>query len=94
MSFEQVHALYKDSLYGHSPVMDQEGRLRADYKELAPEVQDRVKQLWDQVSNDNLYELTVTKRCSCVSSVSGSKGWTTRLTSIRTSRSPTWPRLR
>ncbi|MBD9609166.1 enoyl-[acyl-carrier protein] reductase/trans-2-enoyl-CoA reductase (NAD+) [Pseudomonas sp. PvR086] len=55
---EQVYALYKDSLYGHSPVMDQEGRLRADYKELAPEVQDRVKQLWDQVSNDNLYELT------------------------------------
>lgn len=55
---EQVYALYKDSLYGHSPVMDQEGRLRADYKEQAPEVQDCVKQLWDQVSNDNLYELT------------------------------------
>ncbi|WP_210640873.1 MULTISPECIES: enoyl-ACP reductase FabV [unclassified Pseudomonas] len=55
---EQVHALYKDSLYGHSPVMDEEGRLRVDYKELAPQVQDRVKQLWDQVSTDNLYELT------------------------------------
>ncbi|MNP31351.1 putative reductase [compost metagenome] len=55
---EQVYALYKDSLYSHSPVMDEEGRLRADYKELAPEVQDRVKQLWDQVSTDNLYELT------------------------------------
>ncbi|RON05394.1 enoyl-ACP reductase FabV [Pseudomonas brassicacearum] len=55
---EQVYALYKDSLFGHPPVMDEEGRLRADYKELAPEVQDRVKQLWDQVSNDNLYELT------------------------------------
>src|SRR5207253_557443 len=55
---EQVHGLYKDSLYGQSPCMDPEGRLRADYKELAPEVQDRVKQLWDQVTNDNLYELT------------------------------------
>ncbi|APC14423.1 trans-2-enoyl-CoA reductase [Pseudomonas frederiksbergensis] len=55
---EQVYALYKDSLFGHPPVMDEEGRLRADYKELAPEVQERVKQLWDQVSNDNLYELT------------------------------------
>ncbi len=55
---EQVYGLYKDSLYSESPVMDQEGRLRADYKELAPEVQERVKQLWDQVSNDNLYELT------------------------------------
>lgn len=38
--------------------MDEEGRLRADYKELAPEVQERVKLLWDQVSNENLYELT------------------------------------
>lgn len=55
---EQVYALYKDSLFGHPPVMDEDGRLRADYKELAPEVQDRVKQLWDQVSSDNLYELT------------------------------------
>lgn len=55
---EQVYALYKDSLFGHPPVMDEEGRLRADYKELAPEVQERVKLLWDQVSNENLYELT------------------------------------
>lgn len=55
---EQVYGLFADSLYNPSPVVDQEGRLRADYKELAPEVQDRVKQLWDQVSNDNLYELT------------------------------------
>ncbi|MDD2053972.1 trans-2-enoyl-CoA reductase family protein [Pseudomonas putida] len=55
---EQVYALYKDSLYGQPPCMDDEGRLRADYKELAPEVQERVKQLWDQVSNENLYEMT------------------------------------
>lgn len=31
---EQVYSLYKDSLCGDSPHMDQEGRLRADYKEL------------------------------------------------------------
>jgi enoyl-[acyl-carrier protein] reductase/trans-2-enoyl-CoA reductase (NAD+) len=55
---EQVYSLYKDSLYGNPPVLDDEGRLRADYKELAPEVQDRVKQLWDQVSDENLYEMT------------------------------------
>ena len=55
---EQVYALYKDSLYGDSPCMDQEGRLRADYKELSPAVQARVQQLWDQVTSDNLYELT------------------------------------
>jgi len=55
---EQVYGLYKDSLYGNSPCMDQEGRLRADYKELSPSVQARVQQLWDQVTSDNLYELT------------------------------------
>ena len=55
---EQVYTLYKDSLYGDSPCMDQEGRLRADYKELSPAVQTRVQQLWDQVTSDNLYELT------------------------------------
>ena len=55
---EQVYALYKDSLYGDSPCMDQEGRLRADYKELSPAVQARVQQLWDRVTSDNLYELT------------------------------------
>jgi len=38
--------------------MDEEGRLRADYKELDPEVQARVQQLWNQVTSDNIYELT------------------------------------
>jgi enoyl-[acyl-carrier protein] reductase / trans-2-enoyl-CoA reductase (NAD+) len=55
---EQVCGLYKDSLYGDSPRMDQEGRLRADARELNPAVQARVQQLWDQVTTDNLYELT------------------------------------
>lgn len=32
---EQVYGLYKDSLYNSEPVIDEEGRLRADYKELA-----------------------------------------------------------
>lgn len=51
---EQVYGLYKDSLYNSEPVIDEEGRLRADYKELQPQVQDRVKQLWDQVTSENL----------------------------------------
>ncbi|MFZ4832276.1 enoyl-ACP reductase FabV [Rouxiella sp. Mn2063] len=55
---EQVYGLYKDSLYGTTPHTDTEGRLRADYKELQPEVQDRVAELWDQVTNDNIDELT------------------------------------
>ncbi|MCT6706899.1 bifunctional NADH-specific enoyl-ACP reductase/trans-2-enoyl-CoA reductase, partial [Staphylococcus aureus] len=47
-----------DSLCGSEPHMDQEGRLRADYKELDPEVQNQVQQLVDQVTNDNIYQLT------------------------------------
>ena len=30
---EQVYGLYKDSLYNSEPVIDEEGRLRADYKD-------------------------------------------------------------
>jgi enoyl-[acyl-carrier protein] reductase/trans-2-enoyl-CoA reductase (NAD+) len=55
---EQVYRLYKDSLYGAAPLVDDEGRLRADYKELDPDVQARVQQLWNQVTSDNIYELT------------------------------------
>lgn len=55
---EQIHGLYKDSLYGPHPHQDAEGRLRTDAKELAPAVQDRVQQLWPQVTNDNLHQLT------------------------------------
>jgi enoyl-[acyl-carrier protein] reductase / trans-2-enoyl-CoA reductase (NAD+) len=55
---EQVYGLYRDSLYGKLPRVDEEGRLRADCKELDPDVQARVAQLWNQVSNDNIYELS------------------------------------
>jgi enoyl-[acyl-carrier protein] reductase/trans-2-enoyl-CoA reductase (NAD+) len=56
--FEQVYGLYEESLYGSAPHIDDEGRLRADYKELAPDVQNEVQALWDKVTNDNIYELT------------------------------------
>ena len=55
---EQVYGLFKESLYGSSPILDDAGRLRADYKELAPEVQDEVTKLWPTVTNENLNELT------------------------------------
>lgn len=55
---EQVDGLYRDSLYNAQPILDEEGRLRADYKELAPEVQEPVAAQWDLVTNENLYETT------------------------------------
>jgi len=51
---EQVHGLYAESLYGSAPHLDEEGRLRADYKELSPQVQSRVQELWPQVTDGNL----------------------------------------
>ena len=55
---EQLYTLYAESLYGAKPCLDDEGRLRTDYKELAPEVQGKVEQLWNQVQDDNIAELT------------------------------------
>jgi enoyl-[acyl-carrier protein] reductase/trans-2-enoyl-CoA reductase (NAD+) len=55
---EQVYGLYKESLYSLTPRVDDEGRLRADYKELDAAVQARVLELWNQVTSDNLNELT------------------------------------
>ncbi|MDB6061055.1 MAG: trans-2-enoyl-CoA reductase [Verrucomicrobiaceae bacterium] len=55
---EQVNGLFRDSLYGAKPVLDNEGRLRADGKELRPEVQNKIAELWPLVTNENLNELS------------------------------------
>jgi len=55
---EQVYGLFRDSLYGFAPHIDNEGRWRADFKELAPAVQQRVTELWQQVTTENIPTLT------------------------------------
>ena len=55
---EQVDLLFRESLYGHTPHIDDDGRWRADYKELEPEVQKAVADLWSKVETDNIGELT------------------------------------
>jgi enoyl-[acyl-carrier protein] reductase/trans-2-enoyl-CoA reductase (NAD+) len=55
---EQVDLLFRESLYGNTPRLDDDGRWRADYKELAAEVQDEVASLWSQVESDNIGSLT------------------------------------
>lgn len=55
---EQVDGLFRDSLYNASPILDNEGRLRADLKELDPSVQDQVNDLWPQVTSENLNQLS------------------------------------
>jgi len=51
---EQIDSLFRDSLYGSDPCLDEEGRLRADRKELDPAVQDAVAALWDGIDTDTL----------------------------------------
>lgn len=55
---EQVDGLFRDSLYGENPQLDEEGRLRADRRELDPSVQEAVAALWQQINTDTLRELS------------------------------------
>jgi enoyl-[acyl-carrier protein] reductase/trans-2-enoyl-CoA reductase (NAD+) len=55
---EQVDGLFRDSLYADEPYLDEEGRLRADRKELDPEIQSAVGALWDDINTDTLRELS------------------------------------
>jgi enoyl-[acyl-carrier protein] reductase/trans-2-enoyl-CoA reductase (NAD+) len=55
---EQIYALYKDNLYGATPTLDAEGRLRTDYAELDLEVQAEVERNWDIIDNDTIPTMT------------------------------------
>lgn len=55
---EQIDLLFRESLYGAAPRIDDDGRWRADYKEMEPAIQDEVARLWQQVSTENLAELS------------------------------------
>jgi len=55
---EQIDGLFRDSLYSAAPYLDEEGRLRADGKELDPAVQAAVAKLWDGINTDTLRELS------------------------------------
>ena len=55
---EQVYGLFRESLYGFAPHVDADGRWRADYKELAPAIQQEVAQLWSQVTTETIGVMT------------------------------------
>jgi enoyl-[acyl-carrier protein] reductase/trans-2-enoyl-CoA reductase (NAD+) len=55
---EQVYGLFKNSLYGVAPILDDEGRLRADGLEMRPEIQQAVSDMWEAVSTENLHDTT------------------------------------
>lgn len=55
---EQVYRLFREGLYSEAPQYDEEGRLRADAWELQPDIQQRVEQMWNQTTTENLYEVS------------------------------------
>jgi enoyl-[acyl-carrier protein] reductase/trans-2-enoyl-CoA reductase (NAD+) len=55
---EQIDGLFRDSLYSDSPYLDEEGRLRADSKELDPATQEAVAKLWKDINTETLRQLS------------------------------------
>ncbi len=55
---EQIYQLFTQCLYGDTPTLDDVGRWRVDTLELDDSLQDAVKSLWEQVTSDNLHELS------------------------------------
>jgi enoyl-[acyl-carrier protein] reductase / trans-2-enoyl-CoA reductase (NAD+) len=55
---EQIDSLFRDSLYNAAPQLDEEGRLRADRRELDPAIQAAVASLWERINTDTLHELS------------------------------------
>lgn len=56
---EQIQRLFHDRLYsGQSAPVDEQNRLRLDDWELRDEVQNACREIWQQVQDDNIYQLT------------------------------------
>jgi enoyl-[acyl-carrier protein] reductase/trans-2-enoyl-CoA reductase (NAD+) len=56
---EQIARLFRDHLGpGRTPALDSGGRIRIDDLEMAPDVQQRVSELWGEVTTENLFSLT------------------------------------
>ena len=58
-SIEQAYRLFSEHLYADGGTkVDSKGRIRIDDWELRSDVQEEVARLWDQLSTDNIYELS------------------------------------
>jgi enoyl-[acyl-carrier protein] reductase/trans-2-enoyl-CoA reductase (NAD+) len=56
---EQINRMFRYQLYKEGgPDLDEAARIRMDDWELRDEVQNRVKEIWPQVTNENLFEIT------------------------------------
>lgn len=55
---EQITRLFAEKYRGGQPEVDDANRLRLDDKEMLPEVQEAVRELWPQVTTENLREIS------------------------------------
>ncbi|HHO59039.1 MAG TPA: trans-2-enoyl-CoA reductase family protein [Thiotrichales bacterium] len=56
---EQINRLLRTQLYQDGgPALDESARIRMDDWELRDDVQNRVREIWPQVNNGNLFEIT------------------------------------
>lgn len=55
---EQIQRLFTECLYSDSPRLDDGNRYRVDELELDPSVQRPVEEIWEKVTEENLFELT------------------------------------
>jgi enoyl-[acyl-carrier protein] reductase/trans-2-enoyl-CoA reductase (NAD+) len=56
---EQTYRLFSERLYGPAEVpVDEVGRIRIDDWELREDVQSEVAKIWEQLTTDNIYELS------------------------------------
>ncbi|MCP1365302.1 bifunctional NADH-specific enoyl-ACP reductase/trans-2-enoyl-CoA reductase, partial [Halomonas sp. BBD48] len=58
-TIDQLNRLFRDRLYASgTPETDEAGRLRLDDWELRDDVQQACKDLWPQVTTENLFDIT------------------------------------
>jgi enoyl-[acyl-carrier protein] reductase/trans-2-enoyl-CoA reductase (NAD+) len=55
---EQIANLFAENIYSDTPRLDEQGRFRQNYKELEDSVQQRVTDIWNNVTSDTIDELT------------------------------------
>ena len=55
---EQIDRLFRTGLYGDSAQMDEGNRFRLDDWELRDDVQQACRDLWPQITTENLFEMT------------------------------------
>jgi len=56
---EQIERLFREHLYvANPPARDSEGFVRIDDLEMLPDVQEKIKTIWSQVTTENVMELT------------------------------------